>query len=106
MKGLGNLKQLKKMQEEIARIQAELGNKRIEASSGGGMVTAVMNGHGELVDLKIDPQVVDPQDVEMLQDLIIAAVKESKHRAQEMVQQEMGQLIPPGLASQIPGIFG
>jgi DNA-binding YbaB/EbfC family protein len=106
VKGLADLKQFKKMQAEIARIQEELASRRIEASSGGGMVTAVMNGHGELVDLRIDPQVVDPQDVEMLRDLILAAVREAKRNAQEMVQQEMGRLIPAGLGSQIPGLFG
>ena len=106
MKGLGNLKQFKKMQSEIARIQEEMGNRRIEASSGGGMVTAVMNGHGELVELRIEPQVVDPQEVEMLQDLIVAAVSEAKRKAQEIMQQEMGSLLPAGLGAQIPGLFG
>ena len=106
MKGLGNLKQFKKMQEEIARIQEEMGNRRIEASSGGGMVSAVMNGHGELVELRIEPQVVNPEDVEMLQDLIVAAVSEAKRKAQEIMQEEMGRLLPPGLGSQIPGLFG
>lgn len=106
MKGLGGLQQLKRIQSEIARIQEELSSRRIEASSGGGMVTAVMNGHGELVDLRIDPQVVDPQDVGMLQDLVLAAVREAKRKAQEMVQQEMGRLIPAGLGSQLPGLFG
>lgn len=70
------------------------------------MVTAVMNGHGELVDIRIDPTVVDSRDVEMLQDLILAAVSEAKRKVQEMVQQEMGKLIPQGLGFQIPGIFG
>jgi DNA-binding YbaB/EbfC family protein len=106
VKGLGGLQQLKRIQSEIARIQEELSSRRIEASSGGGMVTAVMNGHGELVDLRIDPQVVDPQDVGMLQDLVLAAVREAKRKAQEMVQQEMGRLIPAGLGSQLPGLFG
>jgi DNA-binding YbaB/EbfC family protein len=105
VKGLGNLKQFKKMQAELARMQEELGTLRIEASSGGGMVTAVMNGHGELVDLKIEQQVVDPEDVEMLQDLILAAVREAKRKAQETVQEQMGRLLPPGLGS-IPGLFG
>lgn len=106
VKGLGNLKQLKRIQEQITRIQEEMASRRIEASSGGGMVTAVMNGYGELVDLRIDPQVVDPQDVEMLQDLILAAVREAKRRAQEVLQQEMGRLIPPGLGGYFSGLFG
>ncbi len=106
VKGLGGIQQLKRIQSEIARIQGELSSRRIEASSGGGMVTAVMNGHGELVDLRIDPQVVDPQDVGMLQDLVLAAVREAKRKAQEMVQQEMGRLIPAGLGSHLSGLFG
>ncbi len=106
MKGFGDLKQLGRIQSEIARIQEELGNRRIEAAAGGGMVTAVMNGHAELVGIRIDPQVVNPSEVEMLQDLILAAVGEAKRKAQELVQQEMGRLIPAGLASKIPGLLG
>ena len=103
--GLPDLKQFQKIQSEIARVQEELAAKRIESSSGGGMVTAVMNGHGELVSLRIDPQVVNPQEVEMLQDLILAAIAEGKRRVQELVQQEMGRLIPAGLGSQLTGLF-
>jgi DNA-binding YbaB/EbfC family protein len=106
VKGLNSLKHLKKIQSEVSRIQEELSSRRIEASSGGGMVTAVMNGHGELVDLRIDPTVVDARDVEMLQDLILAAVGEAKRKVQETVQQEMGRLIPQGLGLQFPGLFG
>lgn len=106
MRGLGDLGKLAKIQSEIARVQEELQSKRIEASSGGGMVRAVMNGHGELVELSIDPQVVNPQEVEMLQDLILAAVGEAKRRAQQLVQEQMGKLIPAGLAGRIPGLLG
>ncbi len=106
VKGLPNFKQFKKIQEDIGRVQEELSARRIEATSGGGMVTAVMNGHGELVGLRIDPQVVVPGEVEMLQDLILAAVGEAKRQAQEMVQKEMGRLIPAGLGAHIPGLFG
>ena len=106
MKGFGDLKQFGKIQTEIARIQEELFSRRVEASAGGGMVTATMNGHGELVSLRIDPHVVNPAEMEMLQDLILAAVGEAKRKAQEMVQQEMGKLIPAGLASKIPGLMG
>jgi len=103
---LGDLGKIAKIQSEINRIQEELQSKRIEASSGGGMVTAVMNGHGELVELRIDPQVVNPQEVEMLQDLILAAVGEAKNRAQRLVQEEMSKIIPAGLAGKIPGLLG
>jgi hypothetical protein len=106
VKGIGSLKQFGQIQAEIARIQEELQSRRIDASAGGGMVTATMNGHGELVALRIEPQVVNPAEVDMLQDLIIAAVGEAKRKAQEMVQQEMGRLIPAGLASKIPGLLG
>lgn len=106
MKGFGEIGKLMKIQSEIVRLQQELESKRIEASSGGGMVRAVMNGHGELVELKIDPQAVDPKDVEMLQDLIIAAISEAKRRTQEMVREEMSKIVPAGLAGKIPGLLG
>ncbi|MEJ5375533.1 MAG: YbaB/EbfC family nucleoid-associated protein [bacterium] len=106
MKGFGDLGKIAKIQSEIARIQEELQAQRIEASSGGGMVTAVMNGHGELVEIRIDPQVVNPQEVEMLQDLILAAIGEAKNRAQRLVQEEMSKIIPAGLAGRIPGLLG
>jgi len=104
--GLGDLGKIAKIQSEIARVQEELQSRRIEASSGGGMVRVVMNGHGELLELRIDPQVVNPQEVEMLEDLILAAIGEAKHRAQQVVQQEMSKIIPAGLAGRIPGLSG
>ncbi len=105
MKGFGEIGKLMKIQSEIVRLQEELEARRIEASSGGGMVRAVMNGHGELVELKIDPQVVNPQEVEMLQDLILAAVSEAKRRTQEMVREEMSKIVPAGLMGKIPGLM-
>lgn len=105
MKGFGEIGKLMKIQSEIARLQEELEARRIEASSGGGMVRAVMNGHGELVELEIDPQVVNPQEVEMLQDLILAAVSEAKRRTQEMVREEMSKIVPAGLMGKIPGLI-
>ncbi len=105
MKGFGEIGKLMKIQSEIVRLQEELEARRIEASSGGGMVRAVMNGHGELVELKIDPQVVNPQEVEMLQDLILAAVSEAKRRTQEMVREEMSKIVPAGLMGKIPGLI-
>lgn len=102
-KGLaGMLKQAQKMQEKMAELQKEAAKKTVDASSGGGMVTAVVNGKQQLVSLKIEESVVDPSDVEMLQDLIIAAVNEAMTKSQEMVTAEMSKLAG-GL--KIPGLF-
>ena len=102
-KGLGNmLKQAQKMQEQIAKLQEEAAKKSVEASSGGGMVTAVVNGKQQLLSLKIEQEVVDPSDVEMLEDLIVAAINEAMKKSQEMVSADMGKLAG-GL--KIPGLF-
>ncbi|MCB2191514.1 MAG: YbaB/EbfC family nucleoid-associated protein [Deltaproteobacteria bacterium] len=91
--GMGNLmKQAQKMQEQMLKMQQELEAREVSAASGGGMVEAVVNGKGELLRLNLDPEVVDPEDVEMLCDLVVAAVGEAQRRAQEMTQQEMGKL--------------
>ncbi|MBU4276099.1 MAG: YbaB/EbfC family nucleoid-associated protein [Proteobacteria bacterium] len=91
--GMGSLmKQAQKMQEQMLKVQQELEAREVNASSGGGMVEAVVNGKGELLRLKLDPEVVDPQDVEMLCDLVVAAVGEAQRRAQDMTQQEMSKL--------------
>ncbi|MBO8142383.1 MAG: YbaB/EbfC family nucleoid-associated protein [Firmicutes bacterium] len=97
------MRQVQKMQAEMARIQEELASKTVEATAGGGMVTAVVNGHQDLVSLRIDPQAVDPQDVEMLQDMVLAAVNEALRRAREMASQEMAR-VTGGL--NIPGLPG
>jgi len=102
---MGNLlKQAKRAQAQIAKIQEELANKTVEASSGGGMVTVLVNGRGELLSLKIEKEVIDPSDPEMLQDLIVAAVNEASRKAQEMMQEEMGRLTQ-GLGLNIPGLL-
>ena len=89
----GNImKQAKKMQEKIASIQAELESKTVEATAGGGMVTVVVNGKFEILSLKIDKEVVNPEDVDMLQDLITAAVNEGIRKAQEMATAEMTKI--------------
>ena len=104
MKGLGDIvKQAQQLQERMQQIQQEAGNKIVEASAGGGMVTARVNGRLEIVDLKIDPAVVDAKDVDMLRDLIMAAVNEGVRRAQQMVADEMGKLTG-GLNLKIPGL--
>ena len=102
-KGMGNiLKQAKVMQEKMADIQKELANKTIEFASGGGMVNVTINGRQEIVSIRVDPSVINPNDVEMLQDLIAAAVNGAIKRSQEMMSEEMGK-ITAGL--NIPGLF-
>ncbi len=103
MKNLGNLmKQAQRMQAEAERIQAEAATKRVEGTAGGGMVTVVCNGRGEVVEVKIDPEVAGPEELEMLQDLVVAAANEALRKARELLNQEMGRLtgglgLPPGL---------
>jgi DNA-binding YbaB/EbfC family protein len=93
MKGMGNmLKQAQKLQGKMMKMQAELAQKTVEASAGGGMVKVVANGQQQLVSIVIDQEVVDPEDVEMLQDLVLAAANDALSRAQEMVNSEMGKL--------------
>jgi hypothetical protein len=99
---IGNImKQAKKMQEKIGRLQEELETKTIEAQSGGGMVRVIVNGKFEVVSLKIEKDVVNPEDIEMLQDLITAAVNEGIRKSQEMASSEMAK-ITGGLG--IPGM--
>ena len=102
MHNIGNImKQAKKMQEKIGRLQAELETKTIEAQSGGGMVRVIVNGKFEVVSLKIEKDVVNPEDIELLQDLITAAVNEGIRKSQEMASSEMAK-ITGGLG--IPGM--
>ena len=101
--GMGNImKQAQMMQKRMAQVQQELEERRIEASAGGGMVKAVVSGKQQLVSLTIDPKAVDPEDVEMLQDLVMAAVSEALKQSQKMAEEEMGK-ITGGL--NIPGMF-
>lgn len=94
--GMGNMnkmmKQVQKMQAEMAKVQGELEERNYEASSGGGVVKVVVNGKNEVLDIQIDPEVLDPDDVEMLQDLILAATNEALKKAQETMSAEMGKL--------------
>lgn len=100
---LNNLmKQAQQMQERVKKLQEEAGSKTVEASAGGGMVTEVANGRQEVLSIKIDPSVVDPKDIEMLQDLILAAINEALRKSQELMKEEMARLtagmgLPPGL---------
>lgn len=106
-KGLNPMMQVRDLQAKMVKMQEELAQKTVEATAGGGMVTAVVNGRLELVSVKIERQVVDPEDVEMLQDLIVAAVNDASRKAQDMAAAEMGKLAGglniPGL--KIPGLF-
>ena len=104
------LKQAQQLQKRLDQLQQDLAEKRVEGTAGGGMVTVVANGKQELVDIKIDPEVVNPDDVEILEDLIVAAANQAREKAQELAQEEMrkitGGLLPQGMGGmKIPGLF-
>ncbi len=103
MKNLGDLmKKAQQMKANLDKVQAELAEKEVEASAGGGMVTAIVTGNQEVVSLKIAPEAVDPDDVEMLEDLVRAAVNEAIKKSREMMSEEMAK-ITGGLP--LPDIF-
>ncbi len=95
------LRQMEKLQQEMKAAQDELAETRVEASSGGGAVTAVANAQGELLQVTIAPEAVDPNDVEMLQDLVVAAVREALEKGRKIQEEKMGA-ITGGLG--IPGL--
>lgn len=97
------LKQAKKMQAQLAEVQDGLTQVTVDATAGGGMVKATMNGAGELQSISIDPEALDPDDVELLQDMIVAAVNEASRNAQDIANQRMGS-VTGGL--NIPGMSG
>jgi len=103
------MREAQRLQAEMQRLQEEARSKTVEASAGGGMVTVVANGGGELVSIRIERDVVNPDDVEMLQDLILAAANEALRRAQQMVNEDMSKLTGglklPGLGG-LGNIFG
>lgn len=103
--GFGNMnkmmKQVQKLQADMARLQEELAEKTVEATAGGGVVRVVVSGKQEVRQVEIKPEAVDPDDVEMLQDLILAAVNEALRKSQEMVSEEMSK-VTGGL--KIPGL--
>lgn len=108
MKGrpnMGNLlKQAQLLQNKMAKLQEELEEKKVEASSGGGMVTVVVNGRQELLSINIEPEVINPDDQEMLQDLILAAINDGMAKARNMVNEEMGKLTGGLNLPNIPGL--
>ncbi len=96
------LKQAQELQARLVRTQDELAKATVEASSGGGMVTVVMTGQQEIKSIKISPEVVDPKEVELLEDLVLAAVKEAMEKAKELAAKQLGALTG---GMKIPGLF-
>jgi DNA-binding YbaB/EbfC family protein len=100
---MGNLmKKAQQLQEKMTKLQEELGEKTVETSSGGGMVAVVANGKQEIVSIEIDPEVIDANDIEMLEDLVLAAVNDALYQARQMVSEEMTKLTG---GIKIPGII-
>lgn len=97
------MKQAQEFQQKMGQVQEELAKKTITSEAGGGMVTAVVNGKNELLSLRIEKEVIDPEDPDMLQDLIVAAVNDAMRKAREMAQSELGRLTG---GIKIPGLFG
>ncbi|MBS4197978.1 YbaB/EbfC family nucleoid-associated protein [Bacillus sp. IITD106] len=95
MRGMGNMqgmmKQMQKMQKKMAEAQEKLGEERIEGTAGGGMVTVIVSGHKEVIEVNIKEEVVDPEDIEMLQDLVLAATNDALKKADDLTNQTMGQ---------------
>jgi DNA-binding YbaB/EbfC family protein len=99
------LKEAQRMQEELAKAQEEAANEVVEASAGGGMITVKANGTGEIVSIEIDPKAIDPDDPELLADLVLAAVNEALRSAQSLMQSKMSGLIPGELGNLgLPGL--
>ncbi len=102
----GMLKQVQKMQEEMQRVQGELSNLTVSEEAGGGMIKATANGNKEIITLEIDPQVIDKEEKEILEDLVVAAVNKAISSAAKLAEEEMAKvtkgMIPPGM--NIPGL--
>lgn len=104
MKGFGNImKEAQKLQQQMEALQAEVAKKKVQATAGGGMVTVEANGKQEILSIKIDREVINPEDAQMLEDLVLAACNEALRQSREMVQAEMGKLTAglklPGLGT-------
>ena len=105
MKGFGNLmKEAQKLQAQLESLKEEVAKRRVEASAGGGMVVVEANGNQEVLTVKIDREVITPEDPQMLEDLVLAAVNEALRKAREMVASEMSKLAG-GLGGTLPGLF-
>lgn len=96
------MKQVKKMQEQMLKVQEELGNQTVQGTAGGGVVTVSANGHKKILSIEIKPEAVDPDDVEMLQDLVVAAVNDALGKADELANQNLGKFTA---GMNIPGLF-
>lgn len=96
------MKQVKKMQEQMLKAQEELGTKTVEGTSGGGVVSVEVNGHKKVLAINIKPEAIDPDDVEMLQDLVMAAVNDAMTKAEELANKDMGKFTG---GMNIPGLF-
>lgn len=96
------MKQVKKMQDQMLKAQEELGTKIIEGTAGGGVVTVIVNGHKNVQSITIKPEAVDPEDVEMLQDLVLTAVNDALNKADELANKDMGKFTG---GMKIPGLF-
>ena len=102
MKGFGNMmKEAQRLQQQMAALQEEVGKRKVDATAGGGMVTVEANGKQELLSIKIDPEVINRDDAQMLEDLVLAACNEALRKSRDLVQQELGKLTG-GL--KIPGL--
>lgn len=96
------MRQVKKMQEQMEKAQEELANKTVEGTAGGGVVTATVTGQKKVVSIKIEPEAVDPDDVEMLEDLVLAAITDAMNQADELAAQDLGKFTG---GMNIPGLF-
>jgi len=102
VKGFGNLmKEAQRLQQQMAALQEEVGQKKVQATAGGGMVTVEANGKQEIVSIKIDPEVINKDEAQMLEDLVLAACNEALRKSRELVQQELGKLTG---GMKIPGL--
>ncbi|KJS87925.1 MAG: hypothetical protein JM58_02655 [Peptococcaceae bacterium BICA1-8] len=99
------MKQVQQMQAKMAKLQEELELRTVEATAGGGVVRVVANGKNEIVEIEIKPEVLDPDDAEMVQDLVMAACNEALRKAQEMVAEEMGKITGGLKLPGMPGLF-
>lgn len=104
--GMGNMqkmmKQMQKMQKEMQKAQEELAEKTVEGSAGGGMVTVIANGHKEILEVNINEEVVDPEDIEMLQDLVLAATNDALKKVDDITNETMGKFTK---GMNLPGLF-
>lgn len=100
------MKQVQKMQEDMLRLQEEMKTRTVEGSAGGGMVKVVVNGHHEVLSVQIQPEAISPEDVEMLQDMLVAAINDGLRKAREMVTAEMNKIAGGlGLPPNLPGLW-